>query len=320
MRILVAGWFSIKDGGATAGDLLVQDTICGWLQEHNIQHDVALERALGPGVDWFRVSPSRYTHLIFACGPVSSDLVVAQLIERFASCRRIAINVSLVGDPSWQPFDLLLQRDDIGAEARSDLSITRPARRTPVVAIVQVGRQTEYSRANPEIAHIAFDRLLSSREAATFAVDTILHPRVPGRRTAAEVQALLARADVVLTTRLHGLVLALTQGVPVVAVDPIHGGAKVLAQARILDWPASMTVDTLDDATLERHFEWCLTPAARQMAQASRVTGLADAEKTHAALTEYLRPQARRSAAYSSRGSMELIPKDGSPTEPAPTV
>jgi hypothetical protein len=176
MRILVAGWFSIKDGGATAGDLLVRDAICELLQEHDIQHDVALERTLGSGVDWFRVSPARYTHLIFACGPVSPDLVVAELIKRFESCLRVAINVSVVGDLSWNPFDLILQRDGNTGVTRPDLSVTRPSGRTPVVAVVRVAYQTEYDGASPEIAHAAFDRLLSSREAAAFEVDTVLHP------------------------------------------------------------------------------------------------------------------------------------------------
>jgi Polysaccharide pyruvyl transferase len=47
----------------------------------------------------------------------------------------------------------------------------------------------------------------------------------------------IARADVVVTTRLHGLVLALTQGMPVLAVDPVAGGAKVATQAAAWGWP-----------------------------------------------------------------------------------
>lgn len=36
----------------------------------------------------------------------------------------------------------------------------------------------------------------------------------------------LSRMDVVVTTRLHGLVLALKCGVPVLAVDPVAGGER----------------------------------------------------------------------------------------------
>src|SRR5437016_6221025 len=40
-------------------------------------------------------------------------------------------------------------------------------------------------------------------------------------RTPSEVESLIARMDLVLTTRLHGMVLALKHGVPAVAVDPV---------------------------------------------------------------------------------------------------
>lgn len=40
MRALVAGRFSVEDGGATAGDLLVRDVLCNWLAERRIAYDV----------------------------------------------------------------------------------------------------------------------------------------------------------------------------------------------------------------------------------------------------------------------------------------
>jgi hypothetical protein len=219
-------------------------------------------------VDWFRVAPERYSHLVLACGPVGPDLAVARIVERFAGCRRVAVNVSMVGDPSWQPFDHVLARDGSG-DARPDLSLAAPAASVPVVARVEVHAQGEYADARPDVAHAAFDRLLASRPAAAFAVDTRLDPEVPGRRAPAETEALIGRADVVLTTRLHGLVLALRQGVPVVAVDPIVGGAKVLPQAQALGWPAALGVEALDDGELARHFEWCLSPEGRAAAVAA---------------------------------------------------
>jgi Polysaccharide pyruvyl transferase len=289
MRVLVAGWFSIEDGGATAGDMLVRDVLCDWLREHNVPHDIAQERRHGPGVDWFRVSPERYTHLVFACGPVGPHLAVRELIDRFAVCRRAAINVSLVGDPAWRPFDLLIERD--GAEApRPDLALAAgPSECPPVLALVKTHRQAEYAGARLDDAHSAFDRLLASREAAVFAVDTVLDPQIPGRRTAAEVKAILAKADVVLTTRLHGLVLALAQGVPALAVDPIPGGAKVLAQAQALAWPAALTVDAIDDVALEQHLTWCLTVEGRQRARVCADAGIERVEEIHAALAAYVR-------------------------------
>ena len=279
MKVLVAGWFSLRQGGATAGDLMARDVACAWLAEHAVPFDVALEPALGYGVDWFRVAPTRYSDLLFVCGPVGPDLQVAELIERFQGCRRTALNVTLVGDPAWRPFDVVIERDGAG-DGRPDLAFGATLRRVPVVARVQIHRQAEYPAARPELAHAAFDRLLGRREAAVVPVDTRLDPAVPGRRTAAEVEALIAAADVVLTTRLHGLVLALRAGLPALVVDPVPGGGKVLAQARALSWPAALTVDRLDDESLERHFEWCMQPAAREAARAAAEHGRAEVRTT----------------------------------------
>jgi hypothetical protein len=285
--VLVAGWFSLEGGGATAGDVLVRDVLCNWLDERRLAYDVAQERWLGPGVDWFRVSPGRYSHFLFACGPVGPDLAVRELIDRFAACRRIAVNVSVVGDTSWRPFDLALTRDGVG-HPRVDLALTASVELPPVIGLVRINRQLEYPGANPEVAHAAFERLLASREAAAIEVDTVLDRHIPGRRTAGEVQALLARTDVVLTTRLHGLVLALAQGVPSVAVDAVPGGAKVLAQAQALAWPAAMSVDAIDDAELERMLSWCLTTEGRERARACAQLGAGGVERIRATLAAQL--------------------------------
>jgi Polysaccharide pyruvyl transferase len=280
LRALVAGWFSIHDGGATAGDLLVRDVLCEWLDEQGVMYDVAQERKLGPGVDWFRVSPERYSHLIFACGPIGSNLAVRELIDRFAKCRRVAINVSITAETEWKPFDLLLARDGDGYP-RADIALSAPIVRPPVIAVVKM---EEHPGARVDLAHKAFARLLASRDAAAFAVDTVLEPGTPGRRTAGEVLALIARADVVLTTRLHGLVLALRQGVPGLALDPVPGGAKVLAQAQALAWPAAAAINAIDDSELERLLAWCLTSDAREKAIACAKTASAAIDEIRAML------------------------------------
>lgn len=50
-------------------------------------------------------------------------------------------------------------------------------------------------------------------------------------------------SDLVVTTRLRGLVLALRNGVPALAVDPVVGGAKVAAQGRAWDRPVLTMTD-----------------------------------------------------------------------------
>ena len=90
--------------------------------------------------------------------------------------------------------------------------------------------------------------------------------------TAEQVEAVIARADVVVTTRLHGLVLALKQGVPALAVDPVAGGAKVAAQAAVWGWPVLLARSgnpVLDRDELDRRWAWCRSAAGRARAGAA---------------------------------------------------
>jgi hypothetical protein len=67
---------------------------------------------------------------------------------------------------------------------------------------------------------------------------------------------------------LHGTVLAIKNGVPALAIDPIASGAKVRRQAETIGWPVVFTADALDDAQLQRAFDYCLTAEAKAKAWA----------------------------------------------------
>ncbi|WP_243788232.1 polysaccharide pyruvyl transferase family protein [Saccharopolyspora gloriosae] len=93
--------------------------------------------------------------------------------------------------------------------------------------------------------------------------------------TADQFAALLARADVVVTSRLHGLVFGLAQGAPVLAVDPVAGGGKLTAQGVAWQWPAVLSSEELiaggdghSGALLDQWWQWCLGPEAREQAKA----------------------------------------------------
>jgi polysaccharide pyruvyl transferase WcaK-like protein len=97
-------------------------------------------------------------------------------------------------------------------------------------------------------------------------IDTCLEDNAGGLRTPAEVETLIARMDVVVTTRLHGTVLSLKNGVPALAVDPIAGGAKILRQAEVLGWPVVLTADRFTPQALAEAYDFCLTKEARDRA------------------------------------------------------
>ncbi|MEX0599900.1 MAG: polysaccharide pyruvyl transferase family protein [Rhodothermales bacterium] len=263
MKMLVAGWFSFENGHATAGDMLARDVACEWMKAAGWSPDVSMAAPFEGGVDLDRVDPADYSHLLFVCGPFEQGELEARLLGRFGHCRLIGLNLSMsVPLDQWSPFDLLLERDSSRA-AHPDIVFTSRTRKIPVIGVCRV---EPFPGAADHLANAAIDRLVASGEMAVVEIDTRLDANTTGLRTAAEVEALIARVDVLITTRLHGLVLALKNGVPAIAIDPIAGGAKIRKQAQTIGWPIVFNTDCLSDVQLHRALTYCLTDDARRRA------------------------------------------------------
>lgn len=287
-RALLAGWFSIERGD-TAGDLLALEVVEGWLTEAGWPHDVAA--AGSRGVDWSSVDPDLYSHVVVICGPAGHGLRTAKLISRFSRCRLVGVNLSMIAPlRDWNPFDVLIERDSARA-SRPDLAFLAAPRPVPVVGRVLAGTQREYARPMHDVANQAIERLLAAREVAVVPIDTRMPPKnKTGWRTPAQVEAVVARMDMVVTTRLHGLVLALKNAVPALAVDAIGGGAKVRAQANATGWPAIFTADDLDEQAMGAAMDWCLSPEARRQAGQCAANASVEAQRSREQLLAALGP------------------------------
>jgi hypothetical protein len=286
--VLVAGWFSWADRGATAGDVQACEVVCEWLSEADRAYDVASVLPSLPGLDWRRVDPSAYADLVFVCGPVGPQAAPSALLQRFASSRHVGVNLTMLEPVAdWNPFDLLIERDS-DATSRADLSFAAPGRPLPVIGVVLVEPyEPEYvERDMQSAARAAVARLLDSREAGIVEVDTRLQRNGTGLRTADEVASVIARVDAVVTTRLHGLVLAIKAGVPALAIDPVAGGAKIRQQAEAIGWPHVRTADELVDADLQATLDACLTEDARLLARACASRAAADVDRIRARFLE----------------------------------
>jgi len=298
MKALVAGWFSFEQMGATAGDLYARDVLCGWLDRAGCSYDVALAPPFVGGVEWTRVEPDKYSHLIFVCGPFGRSWMVTQFLQRFAGRHLVGVNLSMLEPLEiWNPFDLLLARDS-SAAARPDLSFLAHAPRVPVVGVVLIDSQPEYAGNDAkQTANAAISRVVASREVCAVRIDTRLDINSGGLRTPSEVGSLIAKMDVVLTTRMHGLVLALKNGVPVVAVDPVAGGAKVKRQAETVGWPCVFTADSATDRQLLQGLEFCLTEDARTQAKQCALRAARVLERTAEDFLSYMRSTGRTESA-----------------------
>jgi hypothetical protein len=187
----------------------------------------------------------------------------------FCGCRLVGLNLTMAESlDAWNPFDLLLERDS-PRNSRPDITILASPARVPIVGVTLMDRQSEDKgeRAMYRTANAAIRRLVETRETAVVPIDTRLDANRTGLRTPAEVASLIANMDVVLTTRLHGMVLALSNGVPAVAVDAIAGGSKVKRQAEAVRWPVVFTAEALSDEELNEAFNYCLTEESRAKAR-----------------------------------------------------
>jgi hypothetical protein len=269
VKALVAGWFSFEDMEATAGDLLARELTCEWLNHAGYTYDVALAPPFRGGVNWLAVDPREYSHVLFVCGPFRYCSPLTEFLQRFSGARLVGLNLSML-DPLMEashPFALLWERDS-SAQARPDVTFLSHQSHVPVVGVVLVHPQKEYKeRARHRVANQAIQRLVDSREMSIVNIDTRWDMNGTGLRTPAEVESLIARVDVVITTRLHGTVFALKNGVPAVVIDPIAGGAKVHRHAETIGWPIVFTADRLKDEDLQKAYDYCLTAEAREKAR-----------------------------------------------------
>jgi hypothetical protein len=271
VKALVTGWFSFEEMGATAGDLLARDLACEWLEGAGYPYDVALAPPFQDGVNWRLVDPKAYSHVVFVCGPFGNGEPVTEFLERFDGRRLVGLNLTMLESlDTWNPFDLLLERDS-SATSHPDISFLSREAAVPVVGVVLIDTQPEYKEKDAhEVANNAIHRLVASREMSAVAIDTRLDTNSTGLRTASEVESLIARMDVILTTRLHGTVLALKNGVPAVVVDPVARGGKVRRQAETIGWPLVFAADSLVDEALGQALDYCLTEDARVKARECR--------------------------------------------------
>ncbi len=270
-RVLIVGWFSFEQMGATAGDLMAADVVQSWLSDAGIDFDVAVAPPFTLGINLDEAAPANYSHLVFVCGPFGNGPPITDLLDRFAGIPLIGVDLSLLESlATWNPFHRVFPRD-VDDQASPDLSFSASAECVPVVGLILADKQNEYrSRAKHDRIHDVIREFLDGVEGAIVPIDTRLDENRTGLRTDREIISLIARTDIVVTTRLHGLVLSLKMGVPAVAVDAIEGGAKVSAQAKTLGWPFCLTTEDCSPSELAKSFASCLKPEARDLARACR--------------------------------------------------
>lgn len=258
-RALVVGHFSFPGGGGTFGDVEAQELVCEWLTEAGIEFDVAANLEDGVrGPKLLDLDPAEYGIFIFVCGPwYPHKKVPSMLLKEFEHCLKIGINLTTY-EAGKAGFDYLLSRDSL-QENRADIAFAKKQAYLPVVGVLLVERQAAYgSRQRHLYVKKIFDEYLATGQVVPIWLDTVIDHNQVGLKTGREFESLLRKVDVLITNRLHGLVLGLKNSVPVVAVDSIAGGGKVTAQAKALGWPILIPVEELSVEKLDETVRRCI--------------------------------------------------------------
>lgn len=188
-----------------------------------------------------------YDAMIYVCGPLHPGL--EPLFSRYDARTRLAVGVSIpAGFDARTLVDAAYVRD-APTEAGFDLALANvgyphlhlPAEwRSRELGTCLVGEQGEYGQDDGHLlAEKLLGRVLDGRGGVD--VSTVLDAQRP-LPTSVEIDLQTART--LLTTRLHGSLVAGFHGVRVIAVDQIRGGAKVTAICRKVGIPVVNAWDT----------------------------------------------------------------------------
>lgn len=285
MRALVAGWFSYANGHATAGDLIARDLLCEWLDDRDIAYDIAIAPPFEGGRALDDFEPADFSHAFFICGPFGKGELEVDFLRRFGRSRLVGLNLSLDVSPlQWDPFDFLIERDS-DRETNPDMVFAGGQALPPVIGVCLV---EPHGEADVDRADAAIAGLRDRHSAAWVDIDTRLDVNSTGLRSEGEVEALIARMDALVTTRLHGLVIALKNGVPVLVIDAVPGGGKITRQCARIGWTNVIGLAGLDDAALDGALRFALSEEGRSAARLCAESARADVLKLREKLFEAL--------------------------------
>ncbi|WP_421760756.1 polysaccharide pyruvyl transferase family protein [Devosia sp.] len=251
-------------GRPTLGDVQSVENLSRELGRRGHEHAILSHPELAlpghwPVADIFSLTQS-IRQLAFVCGPLLDRSPLRDFLYVHRRARKLALGVSILpnNESITSRFDVIVARDGISDStfdfAASEIVPPDPWRANAIrsVGLSLRGPQKEYgpNRVGQSKKCEALLRDLAARMSIPIVqIDTRILPA----NDTAKIKADFVRSDIIFTTRMHGALLALALGKPVIALDQIPGTAKVTAVLRKIGWPhvysaEFVTADMLDAA------------------------------------------------------------------------
>ena len=143
----------------------------------------------------------------------------------------------------FQEIQYLLQTPDISLEST--------VKKVPVVGLIYVGNQKEYPNQRHDLVEKLVNDVVKEMDLAIVHIDTKLPNNEFGLTSISQIESVISAMDIIITTRLHGSLLSLRNGVPAISIDPVPNGAKVLAQMKTIGWPLAYPINKLNKTKLK---------------------------------------------------------------------
>lgn len=302
-RCLILWWGSLRDMDATVGDCMAVANLALGLQRRGLLVEIAAFHDLRlPGIKTVHPAaahPRRYRAVCFACGPLRARRKVLDLVRRYRSCYRLAAGVSVLpGETAiLSEFDDIVARDGVPGAA-FDLALADPWRGLfpqpdslgQAVASCFRGAQSSVGSERPSLHDRAEGILRTAAQHASagdpvIGIDTV----AADHAGIAAVMAKFAQSRLVLTTRLHGALLALEMGIPFVAIDQIAGGHKVSEVLKRVGWPFVFNAETAQAGQVADAVATVLDPEFAPQLQRYRATAVQLANQTLARACDAVR-------------------------------
>jgi hypothetical protein len=211
-----------------------------------------------------------YNAIIFVYGPLT-DYTLKPFMNKFANIKRFAVNVSLIeGNVVGEELNKVFARDS-SSTANVDISLATESTLTPVVELIYVGKQYKYEGQDHKKVEAVVDETLNYLDYARIFIDTKLPNNDYSLKSSGQIEAVIKKMNVVITTRLHSALLSLRNGV--VVVDPVPSSAKVSRQMKMIGWPLLIKVSELDRLALSEAMSKAWKPEYSMLAKSLILQG-----------------------------------------------